>query len=79
MSTASIEEFRRNLEAYLTQVEKGEEIVITRDDKSVARVSPIAETEWTNFSLQGLAAAYGLSEPDYDGVLLKETNPEYRA
>jgi prevent-host-death family protein len=79
MSTASIEELRRNLDAYLTQVQNGEEIVITKDDKSVARLTPIMETDWTNLSLQGLAGAYGQSEPDYDGVVLKETNPEYRA
>lgn len=79
MSTATVEELRRNLEGYLKQVENGEEIVITKDNKSVARLTPLCETEWTRLSLQGLAAAYSDSEPNYDASMLKETNPEYRA
>ena len=34
--------------------------------------------DWYSLSLQGLAAAYGDDEPDYDAVPLKEVNPEYK-
>lgn len=39
---------------------------------------PEVEREpWLNFSVQGLAAAYGDDEPEYPVTLVKERNPEY--
>lgn len=33
--------------------------------------------QWTAWSLEGLAAAYGPDEPDYSSALLRERNPDH--
>jgi prevent-host-death family protein len=43
MKTVGIFEARRHLSALLDQLERGEEIVITRRGKAVARLVPVGE------------------------------------
>lgn len=35
--------------------------------------------EWSRFSMQNLASAYGENEPDYSNVKIKEPNPNYKS
>jgi antitoxin (DNA-binding transcriptional repressor) of toxin-antitoxin stability system len=79
MSTATIEDLRRNLDVLLLQVEQGNEILIQSGSKIVAKLGPVSRDEWSSFALEGLARAYGENEPEYGSHLLKEANPEYRA
>jgi antitoxin (DNA-binding transcriptional repressor) of toxin-antitoxin stability system len=79
MSTATVDDLRRNLDALLLQVEQGNEILIQSGAKVVAKLGPVSSDEWTAFAIEGLSRAYGESEPEYGAHTLKETNPEYRA
>ena len=80
VSSATVEEVQRNLKAYLAEVEKGNEVLISQDNKPVARLVPAdrAEGDWHRFSAEGLERAYGPKEPEYDASLIKEANPEYK-
>lgn len=71
MHTATIEELQRDLQLYLSEVEKGAEVIISRNNKPIARLMPVADADWYALSAQGLAAAYGPGEPDYEAVPLK--------
>ena len=42
--TINVKEFRRHLAEVLSRVEQGEEVVITRNDKPVARLAPPGQT-----------------------------------
>lgn len=44
MTTISIEEILHNLPAYLDKVEAGETLIITRDDRAVAEIKPVASS-----------------------------------
>ncbi len=45
MTTIAIEEIQRDLLGYLRQVEAGETLIITRDDRPVAELKPIPPAE----------------------------------
>jgi prevent-host-death family protein len=77
MSSATVEELQRNLARYLAAVEKGDEVLISKGDKPLARLVPVVAPEkddrggeerddWHRLSAAGLAAAYGPNEPDYE-------------
>jgi antitoxin (DNA-binding transcriptional repressor) of toxin-antitoxin stability system len=86
MSRATVEEFRENAALLLAAVERGEQFVIARGQKVVARLLPAeddgvpdAEREdWTRSAMANLARAYGPDEPDFSAAAIIEPNPHYR-
>ena len=86
MSRATVEEFKKNAADMLAAVERGEQFVIARGRKAVARLLPaegdaVAEDEheeWTSAAMANLARAYGPDEPDYSAAAIIEPNPHYR-
>ena len=86
MSTTTVEEFQRDTAAFLAAVEQGEQLIIARDQKPVARLLPIEEAgpaqaeheAWGRTALRNLARAYGPDEPDYSAAMIVEPNPAYR-
>jgi antitoxin (DNA-binding transcriptional repressor) of toxin-antitoxin stability system len=86
MSTATVEEFQKNAAGLLAAVERGEQFVIARGQKVVARLLPAegeelpqaGREEWTETGLANLARAYGPDEPDYSAKAIIEPNPHYR-
>jgi prevent-host-death family protein len=89
VSTATVEQLQKNLASYLAAVEKGDEVLISKGNKPLARLVPVLAPEkddrggeltddWHRLSASGLAAAYGPNEPDYGAGLIRETNPDYR-
>lgn len=86
MSMATVEEFQRNAATFLAAVEQGEQLIIARGDKPVARLLPIeesgpAESEheaWGQAALRNLSRAYSPDEPDYSAAMIVEPNPSYR-
>ena len=86
MTTATVEEFQRNAAVLLAAVERGEEFVIERGEKAVARLLPIEEDGGTDAERDdrtraagaSLARAYGPDEPDYSDGAIIEPNPHYR-
>lgn len=66
MSITTVEEFQKNAALLLAAVEQGEQIVIARGEKPVARMLPIEEdsapdaerTDWSCDGLQNLSRAY---------------------
>lgn len=73
MTWTTVEEFQKNAAVLLAAVERGEQFVIARGQKAVARLLPIeadgetdAEREdWARAAMANLARAYGPDEPDY--------------
>ena len=86
MSRATVEEFQKNAAVMLAAVERGEQFVIARGQKAVARLLPAeddgvsdAEREdWTRAAMANLARAYAPDEPDYSAAAIIEPNPQYR-
>jgi len=86
MSRATVEEFQKNAAMLLAAVERGEQFVIARGKKLVARLLPAEEEavpdaereEWARVALANLARAYGPDEPDYSAAAIIEPNPHYR-
>lgn len=86
MSTATVEEFQKNAAMMLAAVERGEQFVIARGQKAVARLLPAEEDagpdaereEWARAAMANLARAYGPGEPDYSVAAIIEPNPHYR-
>ena len=87
MSRASVEEFQNNPAMLLAAVERGEQFVISRGQKVVARLLPAEDDatlegereEWTRAALASLARAYGPEEPEYSEAAIIEPNPHYRS
>ena len=86
MSRATVEEFQKNAAGLLAAVERGEQFVIARGQKAVARLLPAEDDEvsdaereeWTRSAMANLARAYGPDEPDYSVAAIIEPNPHYR-
>jgi antitoxin (DNA-binding transcriptional repressor) of toxin-antitoxin stability system len=86
MSRATVEEFQENAAGLLAAVERGEQFVIARGQKAVARLLPaeddgVSDTEyeeWTRSAMANLARAYGPDEPNYSASAIIEANPHYR-
>lgn len=86
MSTATVEEFQKNAATLLAAVERGEQIVIERGQKAIARLLPVEENcggetereDWSRTAKLNLARAYGSAEPDYSAEMIIEPNPQYR-
>jgi len=85
MSTATVEEFQKNAGTLLEAVERGEQFIIARGQKAVARLLPAedegaADTEreeWNGAAMANLARAYGPDEPEYSAAAIIEPNPHY--
>ena len=86
MSRATVEEFQENAAVLLAAVERGEQFIIARGQKAVARLLPAEDDampdamreEWTRSAMANLTRAYGPDEPDYSAAALIEPNPHYR-
>jgi antitoxin (DNA-binding transcriptional repressor) of toxin-antitoxin stability system len=86
MSRATVEEFQKNAAGLLAAVERGEQFVIARGQKAVARLLPAEDDglpdaereEWTRAAMANLARAYGPDEPAYSEAAIIEPNPYYR-
>ena len=86
MSRATVEEFQENAAGLLAAVERGEQFVIARGTKAVARLLPAEDDgvpdaeceEWTRSAMANLARAYGPDEPEYSATAIIEPNPDYR-
>lgn len=86
MTRATVEEFQKNPALLLAAVERGEQFVIARGQKAIARLLPVeedgksdAEREgWARAAMENLARAYGPDEPDYSEAAIIEPNPHYR-
>ena len=72
MSTATVEEFQKDAAKLLAAVERGEQFIIARGQKAVARLLPAEDEpasdalheEWNCTAMSKLARAYGPDEPD---------------
>ncbi len=81
-----MEEFQKNAAGLLAAVERGEQFVIARGQKPVARLLPAEDEEapdaereeWTRAAMAKLARAYAPDEPDYSVAAIIEPNPRYR-
>jgi len=86
MSRATVEEFQKNAAVLLEAVERGEQFVIARGQKAVARLLPAEDDgvpdaereEWSRAAMANLARVYGPDEPDYSAAAIIESNPHYR-
>jgi len=86
MSRATVEEFQHNAAMLLAAVEQGEQFVIARGQKAIARLLPAEDDgapdtdreEWSRSAMANLARAYGPDEPDYSAAAIIEPNPQYR-
>lgn len=57
MATYNVHEAKSNLSRLLEQVERGEEVVIARHGKPVARLVPVLQAKRTLGSMSGLITA----------------------
>ena len=86
MSRATVEEFQKNAAVLLEAVERGEQFVIARGQKAVARLLPAEDEgmpdaeheEWARAAMANLTRAYGPDEPDYSTAAIIEPNPHYQ-
>jgi antitoxin (DNA-binding transcriptional repressor) of toxin-antitoxin stability system len=86
MSTATVEEFQKNAATLLAAVERGEQFVIARGQKAVARLMAAEDDgelegeheEWARAAMANLGRSYGADEPDYSAAAIIEPNPYYR-
>ena len=81
MVEIGVEEVERSWENLLDRVEQGEEVVITRDGKPVARmVRPIQERIWTEEEKARADAAYASMRAEAKALKLGPFNwEEYKA
>jgi len=85
MSRATVEQFQTNPGALLEAVERGEQFIIARGQKAVARLLPAEENgrpdtereEWSRSAMRNLASAYDPDEPEYSAAAIIEPNPYY--
>lgn len=81
-----MEQFQRDPASLLEAVERGEQFIIARGEKAVARLLPAEtdetvdneRTEWSRAALDNLERAYGPDEPDYSPEAIIEPNPHYK-
>ena len=86
MSTATVEEFQKDAARLLAAVERGEQFIIARGQKAVARLVPAEDEllpdalheEWSGAATSNLARDYGPDEPEYIATAIIEPNPHYR-
>jgi len=86
MSRATVEEFQKDAARLLAAVERGEQFIIARGQKAVARLLPAEDEpapdaiheQWCGAAMSNLARAYGADEPDYSAATIIEPNPHYR-
>ncbi|NBB93941.1 MAG: type II toxin-antitoxin system prevent-host-death family antitoxin [Gammaproteobacteria bacterium] len=78
MSATNIRDVRKNLSALLEQVERGEEVIISRRGKPVARLVNVHDTENVRFPSRAdlRAALPAASKPA--GELLRDLRDEER-
>lgn len=63
MTTATITEFRNHIKEYFDDIEmKGEKILIIRNGKPIAEVSPVEETPKKSTSINRVKLGFSLSE-----------------
>jgi prevent-host-death family protein len=83
MSTVPIEEIERDLSRYLSQVEAGEKLVLTRAGKPIAEITPVVGAADRNPDVEepspgtalrpiGLAEGLFVEAPDFDAPLPEE-------
>ena len=83
MSTVPIEEIERDLSRYLSQVEAGEKLVLTRAGKPIAEITPVGRAADRNPEVEeaqpltelrpiGLAEGLFIEAPDFDAPLPEE-------
>ena len=53
-------------------------IIKNKKVKLLILIEENEQSEWHQFSVKGLSAAYGENEPDYTLNMLKEQNPDYK-
>lgn len=82
MSSVSIEEFEAKPAAFLAMAEDGQEILIARGGKPVARLVPGRDPfgqerdDWLRLSAKGMSGCYGPDEPGYtEADLIKQREP----
>jgi prevent-host-death family protein len=84
MSIVPIEEIERDLSRYLSQVEAGEKLVLTRAGKPIAEITPVVGAVERNPDVEetppqtalrpiGLAEGLFVEAPDFDAPLPAET------
>ena len=85
MNRTTVEDFQKKAAELLAAVERGEQFVIARGQKVVARLLPVEEgasdalrEEWIGLGLESLARGYGPDEPDYNEARIIEPNPHYQ-
>ena len=76
MLRIDVEEIRKNLSAYLRRVETGETLIITRDDKAVAEIKPIARVA-KGLRPYGLCAGEFTVPEDFDAPLPEDLLAEF--
>ncbi len=83
---ATVEQFQRDPASLLAAVEHGEQVVIARGAKPVARLLPVEapeplpaeREEWLRLGEQNLSRAYGADEPEYGPRNIIEPNPHFQ-
>ena len=86
MSMATVEEFQKDAARLLAAVERGEQFIIARGQKVIARLVPAEDEllpdalheEWSGAAMANLARAYGADEPKYSAAAIIEPNPHCR-
>jgi antitoxin (DNA-binding transcriptional repressor) of toxin-antitoxin stability system len=76
MLRIDVEEIRKNLSVYLQRVETGETLIITRGDKAVAEIKPIAHTAKV-LRPYGLCAGEFTVPDDFDEPLPEDSLAEF--
>jgi prevent-host-death family protein len=71
MSTVSLQELQRDLDALLDRVEAGEHLIVVRDGRPVAELRPISPIH-TNLRSFGLDAGAFTVPDDFDAPLPEE-------
>jgi prevent-host-death family protein len=69
MSTVILEEAKAHLEELIAQLQPGEELVITRDQKPVARLTGAAEPARSQRKLGTMRGSVLNMAPDFDAPL----------
>ena len=84
MSSVSIDEFEATPAAFLAMAEDGQEILIARGGKPVARLLPGRDPlsqereDWLRLAAKGMAGCYGPDELGYTEADLIKPNPLFQ-